>query len=471
MSVRLLALSLISMKMAQCLRPIKVSVKTAMRDHPERLGVFMDATHRYKELRPYLTSDIYAPCGKCANCLKNKQAVSTLRCQQEAIERGSMTFVTLTYNDDNLPIAQSLWREDLTSHSFERLTPPELVYNSRSLDFSDMVEPVKAALSETCERSFPRYFDFDLDKFNELEPNYRYFVRLTPSISREDVRLWLKRCRVQYLREFKRELPDFSYTLASEYGGRFCRPHYHILFFGLPLKDVFFFLERWKFGFYQYKEIQRFNKDGSDAYALASRYISKYINKGSFECRSVQDGCAEKPRVCQSLRFGKGLMSDSIRDYIMCYDMFGKYDGDSLRLESGKFLTTEQVQSIAQEIPNRLTYTKDGKFRYPLPRFIRDEIFTKSSRIPKKSIVDGKETLSYQVLSRPILIWRFVQEVIQTRNNEVHDREFSEFLAKGNWRTLAEACLEFKVYSEKVIQSAEEAAEKSLIKFYQKSKF
>lgn len=457
--------------MPKCLRPIAIPLKSYLRDHPQRLQPFMDLQHKYKEFRPYVNDSIFVPCGKCANCLKNKQACSTLRCQSEAIKRGSMTFVTLTYDDEHLPLSQSLWRESLLDGSQERIGYPELVYNSRSLDYSDVVELVKANLKNTREAGFPRYFDLPISGFDGVDPGYRYFARITPSISREDVRLWLKRSRMKYEREFGRKLPDFSYTLASEYGGRFCRPHYHICFFGLPLKDVYYLCNEWKFGFTQYKDVPRFNADGTDAYACSARYISKYINKGSFECDSVKCGAAEKPRVCQSKGFGTGVLSESIKDYILCFDLFGRYDADTLRFPTGKPLTEDQINQLVVEIPKRLTITLDGKYKYPLPRFVRESVFFHRFRTVSRGHKDGKPCVSYEVSSRPVKLWTLVQAFISACDYEVRNREFCEFLACEPARSLTEACLEFKIYSEKMVSSAEDAAEKSLISFYQKSKF
>lgn len=352
-------------KMAKCLRPIIVNVKTFLRDHPERLRPFMDAGHRYKELRPTLTQEVFAPCGKCVNCLKNRQALSSIRCQEEAEKRGSMTFVTLTYDDNHLPLAQSLWRIHKGTGIRERVSYPEIIYNHRSMDHSDIAQLVIDSLKEVPSSSIPRYFDFPLDSLCQVDPEYDYFARVTPSVCREDARLWLKNGRVAYLREFGHSFPDFSYQLVSEYGKRSCRPHYHLLFFGLPLKDVYWLCKRWTYGYFQYKEVPRFNPDGSDAFSKASKYVSKYMNKGKFECDCVKDGCAERPRVCQSKGLGSTL-TQKVKDYLCCFDLYGAYDLETLRFcKDGMPLSNSQIDTIIKEIPKRFTYSPNGKDFYP----------------------------------------------------------------------------------------------------------
>lgn len=44
------------------------------------------------------------PCGKCAECVKDKQNEFVIRSIEEQRKRGSMWFVTLTYSKDNVPV-------------------------------------------------------------------------------------------------------------------------------------------------------------------------------------------------------------------------------------------------------------------------------------------------------------------------------------------------------------------------------
>lgn len=49
------------------------------------------------------TFDELVPCGVCPECLKKKQSGFVVRTIEEVKKRGTCCFVTLTYNDDNLP--------------------------------------------------------------------------------------------------------------------------------------------------------------------------------------------------------------------------------------------------------------------------------------------------------------------------------------------------------------------------------
>lgn len=47
--------------------------------------------------------EITVPCGKCLSCLQNKRADWTFRIKEELKHSSSAHFVTLTYDDDNIP--------------------------------------------------------------------------------------------------------------------------------------------------------------------------------------------------------------------------------------------------------------------------------------------------------------------------------------------------------------------------------
>ncbi len=108
---------------------------------------------------------ISVPCGKCYACLSNKRTSWTYRLMQEQKHSITSKFITLTYDDVNVPLSPS----------------------------GEMV------------------------------------------LSKEDVQLWLKRFR-------KRISPyKIRYFYVGEYGGKFRRPHYHLLLFDYPLdsRDLF----------------------------------------------------------------------------------------------------------------------------------------------------------------------------------------------------------------------------------------
>lgn len=437
--------------MARCLDPRTISNPAVWE---KRQLVFLKdkpALFRYgrDNLRPILSDTLTVPCGKCLACLKNKQSSMVVRCRREAEQRGSFAFMTLTYDDDHLPIVETMWKVNLADGTHEVVAEPEFV--------STGFHPEKAYLDlfrgvEGTE--VPRYRIFVHCRIME----YEFQHRITPSVCRGDVRQWLKQSRIQYERDFGEKLPDFSYVAISEYGSRSCRPHYHLAFFGLKRVHLNYLLDKWRFGkVKQFRMVQCINKDGSSGYTRASKYIGKYMSKGDFDCDSVKCGDAQRPRVCQSLHFGTKEIS-SIEDFVLCRDMVGKYDLDTFKRPDGSYLSRLEVDSIVREIPRRLVYRIDENTVLPLPRIIRDKIFK----------VCDNEDKSKKVSTT---LWCMVASLIRDDADRDRQQRFDEFCAAHPGRASAENYAPF-AYWEKFCADVETAVMQEDFKsFYGKSKF
>ena len=46
----------------------------------------------------------FVPCGQCPECVKDKQNEYMIRSLEEAMKVGNVWFVTLTYNNDTVPV-------------------------------------------------------------------------------------------------------------------------------------------------------------------------------------------------------------------------------------------------------------------------------------------------------------------------------------------------------------------------------
>ena len=302
----------------------------------------------------------------------------------------------------------------------------------------------------------PRYFEYVL----EVPDNeFGYLVRITPSVCRYDVREWLKMARIQYERDNGEKLPDFSYVAISEYGPRTCRPHYHLAFFGLGRKHLNYLLERWTFGkVKQFRMVQQINKDGSNGFLKASKYIGKYMSKGKFECDSVKECAAERPRVCQSKNLGTKEL-EPVRRQVLCFDMFGEYDPETLQRPDGSPLSRLEVDALVAQIPKRLVYRVDERTVLPLPRLIRDKIFkcVPDDDDPKKKVSSA--------------LWCMVTATLRDLLARESDERFRAFCADHPEREMAENCAEFAYY-EAYRACAEEASMfEDYRTFYAKSHF
>ena len=451
--------------MARCLNPL--TIKNPSTSVGTRHGVYV-ASSRYARDNIVNRSyrEIVVPCGKCLACLKNKQSSMVVRCKREAEKMGSFAFMTLTYDDDHLPLARSLWRASKETGELELFCKPEIFSTGihPELSYCELFKSIVPS-------QLPRYFEVDLQV---PDPEFCYVVRITPSTCRSDVQDWLKMARIQYERDFGEKLPEFSYVAISEYGPRTCRPHYHLAFFGLERSHLNYLLERWTYGTVkQVRIVQQINKDGSNGFLRASKYIGKYMSKGKFECDSVKECCAERPRVCQSKHLGTKDL-DPIRSQLLCFDMCGEYDPESLQRPDGSFLSRSEVDALVKEIPRRLVYRVDDKTILPMPRIIRDKIF---KNVPNEDYDEWLRTAcddrrsSAPPRTVSSALWCMVTSAIRDELARESDERFRAFCAEHPERDLAENCSAF-AYFERFGADAQEASmQEDFQSFYSKSKF
>ena len=437
--------------MARCLNPIEIPNPADWNKRQLRFVTDCKVMRRYARdnIRPILSDTITVPCGKCLACLKNKQSSMVVRCRREAEQRGSFAFMTLTYDDDHLPLVESMWRVNPRTGEEEIVEKAEFV--------STGFHPEKAYLDlfrDVPGSEQPRYWCHDhcriLDWF--------WQVRVTPSVCRQDVRQWLKQARIQYQRDYGEKLPDFSYVCISEYGPRSCRPHYHCAFFGLRRFHLNYLLNAWKFGkVKQVKMVQCRNKDGSSGFVKASKYIGKYMSKGVYECQSVKSGEAQRPRVCQSMHFGTCDI-EPIRSYLLCFDMVGEYDPQTLLSSDGTPLSRLAVDSLVREIPRRLVYRVDERTVLPLPRIIRDRIFKVADSEDKTKKVS-------------VALWSMVTAAIRDDLDRDRDQQFADFCSVHPERTNSDNAREF-AYWQAFCSGVEEAVmQEDFRSFYARSHF
>lgn len=465
--------------MSQCLRPIYIKIDRRdkiLKSMSLKTDAVYQARTRYKDIRPTLIDLVPVPCGKCIECLKNRQNNMVARCNAEAEKRGTFGFLTLTYDDEHLPIAQSLWRVSKETGEIERLEDGEVICSARDSLFVDRARILDILPKEKGPK--PVYYDRYIDGFEDEE--FRYFFRLTPTVCRTDVRLWLKRSRVRYERKFGCKFSPFSYVAVSEYGPNTCRPHYHLAFFGLNKFELEWLAYQWKYGYTDYKFVNHVNPDGTNGFQIASKYLGKYMTKGKFDCESVCDKSAEKPRVCQSKGIGKSML-EKLRPQMCGFDMFGEYDLDTFFCPSlGRCLNENELNQLSNEIPKRLSYCVGPNLRLPIPRVIREAIFfrKKVERGTRKQYVfdefgnsSTKEVQVSKVARVPTSLWLMVSYAIRAHFSADNTAKFIEYCSRYPEGQIFKACRDFAYYAESHSSLTELASEKNYIDFLSSSVF
>lgn len=133
-------------------------------------------------------------CGHCINCKLHRASEWSMRLEMESNYWKDICFVTLTYDDDNLPL---------------NIVDPHLFYE---------------------------------DKEIEEHPELNYLV--VPTLRPDHLRNFIKRVRKHIDHKIK-------FYAVGEYGTKFQRSHLHVMFFGLGYNSATEQLIRdcWPFGF------------------------------------------------------------------------------------------------------------------------------------------------------------------------------------------------------------------------------
>lgn len=362
-----------------CLSPIRIS-KPANPSSPLRKLYDARLSLQVRSSVAKTSRNVFVvPCGKCVECLKRKQNDIATRVVREAERVGSMVFVTLTYKESALPLAHSVHYYDFeTGDACGSLLPVSgrfSLYVHNSIVF----QPISRK---------PRYFDdVDYDDDTGCVAVHTY----TPSLCRRDVRLYMKRKRIEHERFYGEKLPDMKYLLVGEYGPKTCRPHYHLCIIGWSAKLAREFFADWHsvIGDVEVKQVKYINDDKTFGFVIASKYVGKYMVKGKSECESVRDGFAEKPRICISRDFGVVLTDKEIA-YYRAYDMFGWYNPNDI-----SHFADWQLRSLCEEIDARARVNIYG-YKYALPNGLKKRLFYRKIRrydkLQKKVVVAYEAT-------------------------------------------------------------------------------
>lgn len=253
------------------------------------------------------SSEQIVPCGKCAECRSKKHSDFACLSVLEARNCKSMYMATFTYRNDVVPIAKVVcyWRDGkLVDVPFRGFVEDS---KYREICVKHMEDSNKRVLSDSKPLVSVSHIR---RKHYETEDSFDEVV-YTPSLRREDVRLFLKRCRVAWYRAFGKNM-SYRYAIFGEYGSSTKRPHYHALFFDLTKEEAAFLSERWnkEFGFTRFDFIPEFNPDGSPARVKVANYVSKYIAKGVEDYPAVALNLVERPRRFSSRKYGVSSISE-----------------------------------------------------------------------------------------------------------------------------------------------------------------
>ena len=251
------------------------------------------------------------PCGKCPECKRSQQNEYVFKCVQAARDLGNVWFITLTYNNDNVPVT------------------------------------------------------FDED--GEIDEETGEFLDELLTLRREDIKLWKKRVKKAYEKKYGERL-ELNYLICGEYGPQTHRPHYHAMFFGLNKNAAQMLKEDWEKnnGFTYFKYIPNIPVNGVDNVERTSRYCSKYcIKLEELEDENVIKKLVEKPRKMTSKGLGVPSLKkfEGMKRYYLAQDM---YDYDPATVH--KDLSKSDLRRLIAEIKKR-------RHLKPIPTYLKKRIY------------------------------------------------------------------------------------------------
>lgn len=231
-----------------------------------------------KKKTPFGIKVYTVPCGKCAECVNKKRSELAALSVHQALESGSCSFFTLTYDNEHCPVS---------------------IYDPAS----ERIIGFERGVSDWMGNG-----RFE----NSLHYGEDGYIRAA-SLCREDVKKWLKLFRTRWSRKHPDKPLKFKYCFFGEYGDRQGRPHFHGLFYGLSPEQVDFASGTWTNGFVAVVP-ENDRKVTIDEIQAISQYVSKYISKGINQRFAFLLDYVEKPRRQSSIDFGS-FSPDEIERY------------------------------------------------------------------------------------------------------------------------------------------------------------
>ena len=236
-----------------------------------------ECLHPVKVFNKYTNDVIYAPCGHCYSCLKNKSNRDTALAMNIASNFKYCYFVWLSYEDQYLPYIElkSIDALDDTRSNYLfssinralRIQVPngkDRIIEDPSFEFTHSM--TSSEYRDIIVKSHGRY---DFLRKCVVYPSFEDCDNRIPYCNTSDCQKFLKRLRFHSKNKYNEEIRFYG---VSEYGPRTYRPHWHLLLFfnSDELTSVIQQLvsESWSYG----RSTCELSRGGS------SSYVASYVN-------------------------------------------------------------------------------------------------------------------------------------------------------------------------------------------------
>lgn len=264
----------------------------------------------------YIGRSVLVSCGRCSECLQEKANRRAARIRNHSADpsTGLCLFITLTYSNDYVPYIKLSDIETAKQKSIDS-------------DYRDRI--VLPLYRDTKIRG--QKITKKTHKIGDIELNdivdYDYFPPLRRKKNcfgvswYDDVKRFMKRLRINLKRDINYD-EKITYYSVSEYGGKFFRPHFHLLVYfpkGSLTEIRPLVVKSWPFGDLS-KSSKRIQVPRN-----CSSYLAAYVNK-SAGLPSICKANSLRSKFSHSKYFGLGLDCFSLTSILekaergdMCY--------------------------------------------------------------------------------------------------------------------------------------------------------
>lgn len=259
------------------------------------------------------------PCGKCHACLNRRRLALTNAVNLESQEHSYCMFVTLTYDNECVPVV------------YVGISPLDDGFSVVVVDEDGVLLDI-FPISVSCRRKYLDWLSLSrrLDKLN------RPLLRFAPYgdivfypvavLRSKDFQDFNKRLRYHLNKNFNEKVRFLS---CGEYGPRSFRPHYHsVYFFDSPISQEQFSAcvsAAWKYG---RRDVQVSARKGCET------YVAGYVT-GSLRCPALLKRHEFRPFVTHSSHLG--------------YLAYKKYIEDNIQEEDNAGRAVERVLSVNEK--------------------------------------------------------------------------------------------------------------------------
>lgn len=309
-------------------------------------------------INPYTGKKVLAPCRTCPDCLQMRANRNTQRIRNYAHfqSRGQVPyFITLTYDNENIPY---IHYPTLSEYFY---TVYRGNYNPKIVKSYELLKKTDKPLDFTPCKSTPTYL--------RNIRHHNYYSSAVGILYYPDIQRFLKRFRSSL--KYHGYDEKVKFFCAGEYGGKFKRPHFHLLLYvsnKVPYEKVkSTVVSSWSFCDYGKLCSKPYSQTWFQIAKDVAAYISSYVNN-----------LAEVPELLRHKRFKP------------CYHFSSNF-GNSLSFSDDvEFdIIRKAVADANFEIPLTF-YCKEFSFTniIPIPSYIKSKYFPKFKGMWKLSYSD-----------------------------------------------------------------------------------